>query len=284
MEKVKSIILVLISICSIQGGAGYAKQLFSVLGPGVMTFLRVWMAALILLVIFQPWKQKLTKKTLGIIALYGIALGAMNLLFYLALQRIPLGITVALEFTGPLAVATFSSKRALDLLWVVLAGLGIILILPHANVSNGIDTLGVFLALGAGALWGLYIILAQKVGRSMAGGSATALGMLFAALTVTPTAIPQLHFADYKLQIWVSAFAVAILSSAVPYSLEMIALRSIPSKTFGVLMSLEPAVAALMGLFLLSEKLTSLQGLAIFLVMLASAGSSLAVKELRSSS
>lgn len=278
MEKLKSVILVLIAIFSIQGGAGFAKQLFSVLGPGVMTFLRVWISALILLAIFQPWKQKFTKKSLGIVALYGFSLGAMNLLFYLALQRIPLGVAVALEFTGPLAVATFSSKKALDFVWAVLAALGIVLILPHGDFSNNIDIVGVFLALGAGALWGLYIILAKKVGRSIVGGSATAVGMFFAALTVTPTAIPQLHFAEYSLQIWISAGAVAVLSSALPYSLEMIALRTIPSKTFGVLMSLEPAVAALMGLLLLSEKLNSLQWLAIFLVMAASAGSSLAAK------
>lgn len=275
MEKLKSILLVLIAIFSIQGGASFAKQLFALLGPGVVTFLRVWLSALLLLAIFQPWKNKLTKKTWGIVALYGMSLGAMNLLFYLALQRIPLGVAVALEFTGPLAVATFSSKRALDLLWAMLAGLGIVLILPHSNFSSSIDVIGVALALGAGFFWGLYIIFAKRVGRSIVGGGATALGMFFAALTVTPTAISQLHFADYTLQIWLSALAVAILSSALPYSLEMIALRSIPSKTFGVLMSLEPAVAALMGFVFLSEKLSGVQLVAILCVMVASSGSSL---------
>ncbi|QDK39250.1 DMT family transporter [Bdellovibrio sp. NC01] len=275
MEKLKSIILVLIAIFSIQGGASFAKQLFTVLGPGVTTFLRVWISALLLLVIFQPWKHKLTKNTWGVVALYGMSLGAMNLLFYLALQRIPLGVAVALEFTGPLAVATFASKKALDVVWALLAGLGIVLILPHANFSSSIDVIGVALALGAGFFWGLYIVFAKKVGRSIVGGSATALGMFFAALTVTPTAIPQLHFADYTLQIWLSALAVAVLSSALPYSLEMIALRSIPSKTFGVLMSLEPAVAALMGFVFLNEKLSGLQLMAILCVMVASSGSSL---------
>jgi inner membrane transporter RhtA len=275
VEKLKAILCLLIAIFSIQAGASFAKQLFPLLGPGATTFLRVWISALILLAIYQPWKHKFSKKSLGVVALYGVSLGAMNLLFYLALERIPLGVAVALEFTGPLAVATFASKKLLDLAWAALAAIGIVLILPHSDFSKSIDVIGVLLALGAGAFWGLYIIFGKKVGGHIQGGNATALGMFAAALTVTPTAIPQLHFAEYEGKIWLMALGVAVLSSALPYSLEMIALRRIPSKTFGVLMSLEPAVAALMGFIFLSEELSNMQLLAILCVMGASCGSSL---------
>ncbi|WP_413558902.1 EamA family transporter [Bdellovibrio sp. HCB209] len=275
MEKITAILCLLIAMFSIQGGASFAKQLFPALGPEATTFLRVWISALILLAIYQPWKHKFSKQALQAVALYGISLGAMNLLFYLSLERIPLGIAVALEFTGPLAVATFASKRLLDVMWALLAALGIVLILPHSDFSQSIDIVGVLFALAAGAFWGLYIIFGKKLGSHIKGGSATAMGMLVAALTVTPTSVSSLHFADYTGYIWLMALAVAILSSALPYSLEMIALRRIPSKTFGVLMSLEPAIAALMGLIFLSEKLSGIQLAAIVCVMGASCGSSL---------
>ncbi|WP_413295419.1 EamA family transporter [Bdellovibrio sp. HCB185ZH] len=260
---------------SIQAGATFAKQLFPVLGPQATTFLRVWISALLLLAIYQPWKHKFSKKSLTAVALYGFSLGAMNLLFYLALERIPLGVAVALEFTGPLAVAMFASKKLLDLVWAFVAACGIVLILPHSDFSQSIDVVGVLLALGAGAFWGLYIIFGKKLGHHIKGGTATAMGMLAAAITVSPTSIPQLRLTEYSGQIWLMALAVAVFSSALPYSLEMIALRRIPSKTFGVLMSLEPAVAALMGFVFLGEVLTGTQILAILCVIVASCGSAL---------
>ncbi|MDG0815216.1 EamA family transporter [Bdellovibrio svalbardensis] len=275
MEKLKSIIWVFIAILSIQGGATFAKQLFPAIGPEATTFLRVWISALLLLAVYRPWKQGLSRKAIFAVVLYGMSLGAMNLLFYLALERIPLGVAVALEFVGPLSVALFASRKARDFLWALLAAAGIILILPHTDFSQSIDLLGVLFALAAGVCWGLYIIFAKKVGEHIIGGKATALGMFVAALTVTPTSLSHVHFAELDGKIWMMAFFVAILSSALPYSLEMMALRSIPEKTFGVLMSLEPAFAALMGLLFLSENLNGTQWLAIFCVMAASAGSSL---------
>ncbi|QLY25176.1 DMT family transporter [Bdellovibrio sp. KM01] len=275
MEKLKAILCLLIAMVSIQAGATFAKQLFPVLGPQATTFLRVWISALILLAIYQPWKHKFSKKSLIAVAIYGLSLGAMNLLFYLALERIPLGVAVALEFTGPLTVAMFASKKLLDLMWAFFAACGIVLILPHSDFSQSIDVIGVLFALGAGAFWGLYIIFGKKLGHHIKGGTATAMGMLAAAITVSPTSIPQLRFAEYSGQIWLMAFAVAVFSSALPYSLEMIALRRIPSKTFGVLMSLEPAAAAVMGYLFLSEQLSPMQVVAIICVMIASSGSSL---------
>ncbi|WP_413576102.1 EamA family transporter [Bdellovibrio sp. HCB290] len=275
MEKLKAILCVLVAVFSIQAGASFAKNLFPLLGPESMTFLRVWFSAILLLAIFRPWRQKITKNALLTVAIYGVTLGGMNLLFYLALERIPLGIAVALEFTGPLAVAALSSKRAADLMWVVLAAAGIVLILPHSNISASIDVIGVLLALAAGVCWGLYIIFGKRVGSRIQGGAATALGMFFAALTVSPAAITHLHFAEYSSNIWFMALGVAVLSSALPYTLEMIALRTIPSKTFGVLMSLEPAVAALMGFLFLKEVLSPVQITAILCVIVASCGSSI---------
>ncbi len=279
MEKIKSIIWVLISIVSVQGGATFAKRLFPLIGPQATTFLRVWISALLLLAIYQPWKHKLSKKAISTVILYGISLGVMNLLFYLSLERIPLGVAVAVEFTGPLSVALFSSRKPSDFIWAILAAVGIVLFLPHSDFSSNIDVIGVLFALGAGVCWGLYIIFAKKVGNHIIGGKATALGMFVAALTVTPTALSHVHFVAMDGSIWLMAIFVAILSSALPYSLEMMALRSIPEKTFGVLMSLEPAFAALMGFLFLNENLSRIQLLAIVCVMVASSGSSLTSRE-----
>ncbi len=275
MEKLVALLCVLIAIFSVQGGASFAKQLFPILGPQAATFWRASISALILLVIYRPWMQKYSRSTLGIVAIYGICLACMNLTFYLSIERIPLGVAVALEFTGPLAVAILGSKRALDIVWVVLAAVGIILVLPHSDFSKSIDLTGVVLALVAGAFWGFYIILAKKVGAKIPGGTATAMGLTVAALTVTIPAFSHLHPMEYSGRMWMMILAMAVLSGAIPFSLEMIALRSIPSKTFGVLMSLEPAVAALMGFVFLSEKLSGIQLIAILCVMIASCGSSL---------
>ncbi|QDK46976.1 EamA family transporter [Bdellovibrio sp. ZAP7] len=275
MEKLVALLCVLIAIFSVQGGASFAKQLFPLLGPQAATFWRASISAFILLVIYRPWRQKYSRSTLGIVAIYGICLACMNMTFYLSIERIPLGVAVALEFTGPLAVAILGSKRALDIVWVVLAAAGIILVLPHSDFAKSIDLTGVVLALVAGAFWGFYIILAKKVGAKIPGGTATAMGMTVAALTVTIPALSHLHPAEYTGHMWMMIVAMAVLSGAIPYSLEMIALRRIPSKTFGVLMSLEPAVAALMGYIFLSERLTKTQMVAILCVMVASCGSSL---------
>lgn len=209
------------------------------------------------------------------ICLYGASLGIMNLLFYLSLERIPLGIAVALEFTGPLSVALYASRKVSDLLWVALAVLGIYLILPLQGTSAHIDPVGMLLALGAGACWATYIIFGQRAGKALQGARAAALGMLVAAFVVIPFGATYSGTALLDVTILPVAIAVAVLSSALPYSLEMISLKRLPAKTFGILMSLEPALAALSGIFLLGETLSTLQWVAIACVIVASLGSSL---------
>ncbi|UYL08615.1 DMT family transporter [Bdellovibrio sp. SKB1291214] len=281
MEKLVAVLCVLIAIFSVQGGASFAKQLFPLIGPQAATFWRAWFSALILLAIYRPWTQKFSASTLKTVAIYGVCLACMNLTFYLSIERVPLGVAVALEFTGPLAVAILGSKRVLDILWVALAAAGIILILPHSDFSKNIDLLGALLALIAGAFWGFYIILAKKVGSKIPGGTATAMGLTVAALTVTVPAVSHVHPSVYDNQMWLMILGMAILSGAIPFSLEMIALRRIPSKTFGVFMSMEPAVAALMGLLFLNERLSDTQMVAIVCVMAASCGSSLTSRSVK---
>lgn len=268
-----SIALLVASMISIQFGASIAKGLFPLLGPEGTTALRCGLAAVMLLALWRPWRTRLPRASLLAVALYGASLGFMNLLFYLSIARIPLGVAVALEFTGPLAVALFASRRARDLLWVALAAVGIVLILPLTRSSRPLDPVGVGLALSAGVCWALYIVLGQRAGRAVQGGAATALGMLVAAVVVAPIGVLRAGPRLLQPAVWPLALAVAVLSSALPYSLEMHALRRLPARTFGILMSLEPALAALAGLVMLRERLSISQGAAIVCIIAASAGS-----------
>ncbi len=260
---------------SIQYGASVAKQLFPLAGAAGTTALRVSISALILLVLAKVWKHKISWRSLPMIAAYGASLGSMNLLFYFALERIPLGIAVALEFTGPLAVALLSSKRVLDLVWAFLAAIGIYLILPLSSSSSNLDVMGVVLALGAGLFWGLYIVFGKSAAKSGDSLQVTAWGMVFAAIVTAPFGIFLNGSQIVDMSLLPMGVLVAILSSALPYSLEMKAMRHIPTKTFGILMSLEPVVATLMGFLFLRESLSLPQWAAIVCVMLASAGSTI---------
>ena len=268
-----SIALLVASMISIQFGASVAKGLFPVLGPEGTTTLRCGLAAVILLALQRPWRARPSRAALLSVALYGAALGSMNLLFYLGVARIPLGVAVALEFTGPLTLALVASRRARDLLWVGLAAAGIALLLPWSRAGRPLDPAGVAFALGAGACWALYIVLGQRAGRAVPGGAASALGMLFAALVVAPFGVLRAGPQLLRPALWPLAVAVAVLSSALPYSLEMHALRRLPARTFGILMSLEPALATLAGLVVLRERLSPTQAAAIACIMAASAGS-----------
>jgi inner membrane transporter RhtA len=243
--------------------------------------MRVSLAALILMIIWKPWKIAWTKKNMTVFLCYGISLGGMNLLFYLSLARIPLGIAVALEFTGPLTLALLSSRKSLDFCWALLAALGIWFILPlHQNVSGGtgLDPLGIILAILAGVCWAFYILFGKASGKLGHSGHATAMGMFFAALVTIPFGLAINAKEVFHLALLPMALFIAILSSALPYSLEMMAMKNIPSKTFGILMSMEPAVAAMMGFFFLREKLSTLQLSAIVCIILASAGTTLTSK------
>ncbi len=261
------------SIVSVQGGAALAKGLFPALGPTGTVGLRVGISAVILLAAFRPGLRRATAEQWRVLIPYGVVLGVMNLVFYQALARIPLGLAVTVEFIGPLGVAVFGSRRAVDVAWVVLAAAGIALIAPWGG--GGADALGVLLALAAGGCWAAYILLGGRISRMIPGGAAVATGMTIAAFIAVPAAVATGGFARLTPALFAAGIGVALLSSAIPYTLEMVALKELPARTFGILMSLEPAVAALAGLVFLHEVLSPRQWLAVLLVIAASTGSTL---------
>lgn len=269
-----AVLTLLVAMSSIQAGASVAKRLFPLIGAQGATALRLAFAALMLLAFWRPWRKTLTRQERLAVGVYGAALGGMNLTFYLALERIPLGIAVAIEFTGPLAVALLSTRRPVDFVWALLAMAGILMILPLSETSAALDWVGVFWALVAGTCWALYILFGQRAGASVHGGTATSLGMATAAVLVCPFGVVHAGQKLLDVSLLPMALGVAVLSSALPYSLEMIALKRLPTRTFGILMSLEPALAALSGWVFLREQLTPVQWAAIGCVILASAGSS----------
>jgi inner membrane transporter RhtA len=248
--------------------------MFPVVGAQGTTTLRLIFASVIMLLLLRPWRAKLTAKSLRTVIVYGIALGGMNLLFYMSLRTVPLGIAVALEFTGPLAVAIYASRRAIDFLWVALAAAGLMLLIPTGATSSGIDPLGAGYALGAGVCWALYILFGQKAGADN-GVQTAALGVMIAALFVTPFGIAHAGTALLTFSVIPVAIGVALLSTALPYTLEMVALTRMPTRTFGTLMSIEPAFGALSGLLFLQEFLTLSQWLAILCIILATVGATL---------
>nr|WP_286146050.1 threonine/homoserine exporter RhtA [Shigella sp. FC1967] len=262
-------LLLLLSMLSIQSGASLAKTLFPVIGAPAVTALRLLLGTLILFFIFKPWRLKLTRESIMPLFLYGLSLGAMNYLFYLALETIPLGIAVALEFTGPLAVAMFSSRRAIDFLWIILVIAGLGLLLPIGdNIHDGLDPLGMLYALGAGVGWALYIVFGQRAGKGY-GAATVSVGSLIAAFIFVPIGMlqssPDIMFSWSILPI---ALAIAILSTAFPYTLEMVALTRLPAKTFGTLMSLEPCMGAFYWYyFSLHEHLTLIQWVALAFIV-----------------
>lgn len=270
-----SISLLILAMISIQTGASFAKSLFPLAGAAGTTGLRLIFASLMLLLIWKPWRTTFSPTKLKSLALYGSALGLMNLTFYFALERIPLGLAVTLEFVGPLTLSLISSRKKIDFLWVALAGLGIFMVMPSSDLSHSVDGLGIFFALLAGFFWALYIFFGKKAGDDMHGGVATTVGMIFAAIVTIPFALAIDGDKIFSLSLLPMGLFVALLSSALPYSLEMISLKKMPTKTFGILMSLEPAIASLVGFIFLSETLTLIQWAAIGCVITASLGSSL---------
>src|SRR5882757_8150461 len=257
---------------SFQIGAVVAKQLFPAVGASGATALRLFFASLMLMAAWRPWRIRPSMREARTIVIYGLAMGWMNLFFYLSLNRIPLGIAVALEFTGPLAVAMAASRRAVDFAWIVLAALGLIALLPFGLESKPLDPAGIGYALAAGLCWALYIVFGQKAGNAH-GGQTAALGTLAAAIAIVPIGIANAGTALLSPALLPAACGVALLSSALPYSLEMYAMTRLPTRTFGVLMSGDPALAALSGLAFLHETLSVVQWAAIASIMLASAGS-----------
>jgi inner membrane transporter RhtA len=262
--------LVLGAVASVQIGASLAKGLFDDVGPGGTVLLRVAFAAAILAAIWRPRLRGRTRADWRLVAAFGIALAGMNFAFYSALDVIPLGVAVTLEFVGPLGVSVALSRRALDLVWVALAGAGILLL---ANLSGeGTDASGVLLALLAGAFWAAYILLGARVGQRLEGGTGLAMALMVSTVVLLPFGLGQGGADLLDPAVLAAGLAVAILSSAIPYSLELEALRRLPARVFGVLMSLEPAMAALAGYVVLDQVLPGREVAGIALVVAASAG------------
>ena len=267
------LLAVLGSVTALGIGTSFAKQLFPLVGAFGTTALRVGFSALLLLVIWRPWRWPLSRTDAKSVLRYGVALGFMNLLFYMSLRTIPFGLAVAIEFAGPLSVAMFSSCRVIDFVWLLLAVCSLALLLPINPGAAPLDPAGVGYALAAAVCWGAYIVFGKRVGHLHAGQS-VALGLSVAAIAVVPFGIWQAGSALLDPQLLLYGVGVAAISSAVPISLEMVALKRLPKESFGIMASMEPAVAALLGMLVLDEQLTGTQWLAIALTMLAAAGSS----------
>jgi inner membrane transporter RhtA len=260
-----------VAMVSFQLGATFAKQLIPTLGSPGTTALRLGLSALLLVALQRPWRSMPARSAWPMLLAYGVSLGAMNSVFYLALRTIPLGVAVAIEFVGPLAVAVLASRRRIDYLWVALAAIGLSLLLPIAPGGTALDPAGVLYALLAGVGWALYIVFGQKAGQ-VQGASASTWGLVIAALLTVPVGIASAGTQLFDPAVLPFGLGVAIFSSALPYTLEMIALRRLSAKTFGTLMSFEPAIAALAGVAILSERLTPTQWLAIGAIICASVG------------
>ncbi|MEJ5062657.1 threonine/homoserine exporter RhtA [Erwinia sp. MYb375] len=271
------VLVLLIAMTSIQGGAALAKTLFPTVGAPGITALRLGLGTLILCVIFKPWRLRFNRQQILPLVIYGLALGGMNYSFYLSIRTVPLGIAVALEFTGPLVLALAGSRRPLDFLWVGLAVLGLFFLLPIGHSIDSIDPVGAIYALTAGALWAVYILAGKRAG-SQHGPATVAAGSLIGALVFVPLGLAYANPGIWTLSLIPIGLAIAVLSSALPYSLEMIALTRLPARTFGTLMSLEPAMAAISGMLFLGEVLTLVQWLALLAIITASAGSTLTMR------
>lgn len=267
------LLAVLASVTFLGVGTSWAKQLFPIVGAQGTTAVRVGFSALLLLLIWRPWRWQLSRADARAIVFYGATLGAMNLSFYLALRSIPFGVAVAIEFAGPLAVAIWFSRRPVDFVWVALAIAGLAVLLPWNSAGPGaLDPVGVGFALAAAVFWATYIIFGKRIAHLHTGHSVS-LGLLVAALVVVPVGVAHAGTALLSPMVLGVGLCVAALSSAIPISLEMVALKRLPREAFGTMISMEPAVAALLAVPLLGEHLTASQWLAIGMVVAASVGS-----------
>jgi inner membrane transporter RhtA len=272
LARTPSPALVLGAITSVQFGSAIAATLFARVGPAGSVLLRILCGTVVVVALWRPRIRGRSRRELALGVVFGLVLAAMNLSFYEAISRIPLGIAVTIEFVGPLAVAVAGSRRKLDFLWVILAAAGIVALTNGG--SHGIDGLGVVFALTAGALWGTYILINARVGRAYPGGTGLSLAMCVASIALLPAGIAAGGSHLLEPRSLALGAAVGVLSSAIPYSFEIEALRRIPTSVFGVLMSIEPAVAALAGWIVLGQGLGTRAVLGITLVVAASVGAS----------
>jgi inner membrane transporter RhtA len=269
-DEARGVALVVAGVATAQFGAGFAVTLFDELGPAGAVFLRLFFAALVLVAIWRPRRRGHALPDLRLAITFGVVLGVMNLSIYSAMDRIPLGVAVTIEIAGPMAVAVLGSRRPLDLLWVALAATGIVLLADPGGGS--LDSAGVAFALLAATMWAFYILLAERTGRVFPGGSGLAVAMVAGAVVIAPFGVSQAGSELLRPELLAAGAAVALASSVIPYSLDLEALRLLPANVFGVLMSLEPAVAALAGLVVLGQDLGAREWAAITLVVVASAG------------
>jgi inner membrane transporter RhtA len=264
------VLALLLAEVSFTTGASLSKGLFPVIGADGATSLRLLVGAALLAAVFRPWRIQFAGRWRALLA-YGAALGAMSLMFYLALRTVPLGIAIAIEFTGPLAVAVASSRRRADLIWIALAVAGLALLLPVGHIGRGIDPAGGALALGAGACWAIYILCGRRAGDAH-GTAAVAGGMIIAALFVAPIGIVHAGLRMLQPDVLLLGLVVGVLSSALPYALEMVALRRLSPTTYGTLVSAEPAVGAVVAFLARGETLPPVQWLAIAIIIASTIG------------
>jgi inner membrane transporter RhtA len=274
------------SLITLSVGTSLAKSLFPFVGAEGTTTYRLIFSTLLLMAFWRPWRRTWSWNEAPLLVMFGATLGVMNLLFYSAIKTVPFGLAIAIEFTGPLAVALWSSKKPLDFVWIVLAVLGMGLILPlsqHMGVDSptALDPVGIGFALGAGFCWAMYIVIGQRVADRI-GAFATPMGMLVAAMVVTPFGISVAGTSLLNVEWMLIGLGIALLSSAIPYSLEMYSLKHLPKQTFSILLSLEPAVGALAGWLVLAEQLSTQQLCAIGLIMAASMGSAMTAGQRKS--
>lgn len=273
------VIALIASMISLCLGTSFAKNLFSEIGAQGTTFYRLTFSAILLWIIWRPWRFKFTRAYIIPILFYGISLGLLNFLFYMALRTIPLGIAIAIEFCGPLGLALFASRKKIDFLWIALVIVGLLFLIPNeATTASSLDPIGLMYCVAAAIFWAFYIIAGQKMGN-IHPGQASTLGITVAALTVMPFAVASFGFEGlWRMELFWMGLVVGILSSALPYSLEMISLRALDRKTFGVLLSLEPAFGAIAGAIVLHEFLTIQQIIAIICIVSASMGCTITAK------
>lgn len=262
------------AVLSFCAGTSLAKSLFPLVGAQGTSAYRAGFSALILCLVWRPWRAPMARGDLAAVAAYGAMMGAMNLCFYMALRTIPLGLAIAIEFTGPLGLALIHARRPIHFAWIALAAAGLGLLLPLGDVSLRLDPVGVAFAAAAAVFWALYIVTGQRTGH-LHGGRSVAVGMAVAALVVAPFGVAAAGTALLSPAALGLGLVVAVVSSAIPFSLEMVALRGMPKRSFGVMLSLEPAAGALAGLLVLGEHLAPRQWLAIAFVIAASAGTAL---------
>lgn len=270
-----AILYMLLSMMAYQMNASFAKQLIATLDPLTVTVLRLSFASILIALMFRSWRiiSQLKQLKWRDLLFYSAALGSMNILFYMSLGKLPQGIAVGLEFIGPLGLALISIQRRRDYIWVGFAILGIALMIPwHDATHQSFSYIGAACALAAGLCWALYIYFGQRVVQQKIGMHALTIAITLSALTLLPFGVWHNAPALFDTQYWGKALLIAILATAIPYALDLMALKQLSKLSYGTLSSLSPALAALAGLVILHEQISLLQWVALLCIIVASIG------------